>query len=105
MSDRLRQLLPIKMGRMAAGPPIQKKKDGLTQPPVKLAGPTRRTGKKVKRKLNLSPERRAHSYLIQRPKVKVGVEERLEQTRRVIDQIREKVDDFCQEHCIVEPAT
>jgi predicted nucleic acid-binding Zn-ribbon protein len=39
--------------------PIQKKKDGLTQPPVKLAGATRRTGKKVKRKLNLSPERRA----------------------------------------------
>jgi len=32
-------------------------------------------------------------------------EERLEQTRRVVDQIREKVDDFCQEHCIVEPAT
>ena len=39
--------------------PIQKKKDGLTQPPVKLAGATRRTGKKVKTKLNLSPERRA----------------------------------------------
>lgn len=39
--------------------PIQKKKDGFTQPSVKLAGATRRTGKKAKRKLNLSPERRA----------------------------------------------
>ncbi len=39
--------------------PIQKKKDGVTQPPVKLAGAKKRTGKKVKRKLNLSPERRA----------------------------------------------
>jgi predicted nucleic acid-binding Zn-ribbon protein len=39
--------------------PIQKEKDGLTQPPVKLAGARRRTEKKVKRKLNLSPERRA----------------------------------------------
>jgi hypothetical protein len=39
----------------------QKKKEGLTaQPPVKPAGAKRRrTAKKVKRKLNLSPERRA----------------------------------------------
>ncbi len=39
--------------------PSQKKNDGLTQPAVKLAGTTRKTGKKIKRKLNLSPERRA----------------------------------------------
>ena len=40
--------------------PIQEKKDGLTkEPPVKPAGAKRRTGRKVKRKLNLSPERRA----------------------------------------------
>ena len=40
--------------------PIQKKASGATaKPAVKPTGAKRRTGKKVKRKLNLSPERRA----------------------------------------------
>src|SRR5260370_2902758 len=37
--------------------PIQKKKDGLTQPPVKLTDATRRTEEKPTTEPNLSPER------------------------------------------------
>ena len=47
---------------------------------------------------------RLHWPFVDPSKLKGTYDERLEQTRRIRDQIRAKIDSFCEEHCVANRA-